>query len=184
MRLCFVTSSENKLKEAESILGFKIDKVNLDIKEIQSLDVEEIVKDKAEKAFDLARKPVMVEDTGFYIEAWKGFPGALIKWVLKTLGNDGLCRLLQDKNRTVIAKTCVCLYNGKESMVFCGEIRGKMPEKPLGQNGFGWDPIFMPQGLTKTFAQITPEEKDRISMRKIALVKMKDFLDKNPSSLN
>ena len=183
MQLYFVTSSKDKVKEAENILGFEIDKVQLDIKEIQTIEVEEVVEDKAKRAFAQTKKPVMVEDTGFYIEAWKGFPGALIKWILKTLGSEGLCQALKDNNRVVVAKTCICLYNGKEAKIFNGEIKGTMPEKPKGEGGFGWDSIFQPEGHNKTFAEMTQEEKDSMSMRKIAFSKMKEFLEVNPEFL-
>ncbi len=177
MQLYFVTSSENKVKEAEGILGFEVNKISLDINEIQTLEIEEVAEDKAKKAFEQVKKPVMVEDTGFYIEAWQGFPGALIKWILKTLDNKGLCLVFQEKNRNVIAKTSICLYNGEEIKVFTGEIKGQIPEKPRGEGGFGWDPIFQPEGHNKTFAEMSQEEKDSMSMRKVALNKMKQFLE-------
>jgi non-canonical purine NTP pyrophosphatase (RdgB/HAM1 family) len=180
MQLYFVTSNEGKVKEVESILGFKVDKVPLDIKEIQTIEVEEVVEDKAKKAFSQFKKTVMVEDTGFYIQTWKGFPGALIKWVLKTLGREELCEALKNNNREVAVKTSVCLYNGNEVKIFNGEVKGIIPEKPRGGDGFGWDPIFQPEGHKKTFGEMTREEKNAISMRKIALEKAKDFLEANP----
>jgi len=184
MQLYFVTSSKNKVKEAKSILGFEVNKIPLDIDEIQALEVEEVVKDKARKAFEQVKKPVIVEDTGFYIEAWQGFPGALVKWILKTLDNEGLCRAFQEKNRAVVAKTSICLYNGKEAKVFTGKIKGRIPERPKGKSSFGWDPIFQPEGYKKTFAEMTREEKNSISMRKRALSKMKEFIERNPQFLD
>jgi XTP/dITP diphosphohydrolase len=184
MPLYFVTSNENKVKESERILGLEIDKLPLDIKEIQTLEVEEVAEDKAKRAFEQIKKPVAAEDTGFYLEAWNGFPGALIKWVLEALGNEGLCRAFQETNRTVKVKTCICLYNAREIKTFCGEVKGKIPAKPKGERGFGWDSIFQPDGYEKTFAEMSPEEKDSISMRKLALVKMKEFLDRNPDFLS
>jgi len=181
--LYFVTSNENKLREAENILQLKIQKIDLDIPEIQTLDVEEVVKDKACKAFEAVKKPVLVEDTGIYIKSWNGFPGALIKWVLKTIGNHGICRMLQNPDRTAKAKTSVCIYNGKDFEIFSGEVEGKIAEEPKGASGFGWDPIFRPDGYDKTFAEIPKEEKNKISMRKIALMKMKEYLDKNQKFL-
>ena len=183
MHLYFVTSNENKVKEAEAILKVKINKANLDIKEIQEIEVDEVVKDKAIKAYYNIKKPVFVEDTGFYIEAWKGFPGALIKWVLKTLGNEGICKLLKN-DRSVVVKTSVSIYNGKECKNFTGKIKGSIPNYPKGTSGFGWDPIFQPDKYNKTFAEMTQDEKNKISMRKIALLKMKEFLDNNPEFLN
>ena len=183
MRLYFVTSNENKVKEAEDILGFEVEKAPLDIKEIQAIEVEEVVEEKAKKVFAQIKKPVMVEDTGFYIQAWKGFPGALVKWVLKTLGKEGLCQIFKNSNRSVVVKTSICLYNGKEAKIFNGEVKGIIPEKPRGEGGFGWDPIFQPEGYEKTFGEMIQEEKNAMSMRKLALDKVKEFLEVNPEFL-
>lgn len=184
MDLQFVTSNQSKIKEAENILKLKVNKVDIDIKEIQAIEVEEIVKDKANRAYNIVRKPVLVEDTGLYIESWNGFPGALIKWVLKTIGNQGLCKILKEYDRKTTAKTCVCIYNGKDFHVFTGEINGETTKEPRGKSGFGWDSVFQPDGLNKTFAEMSQEEKDKISMRKIALLKMKEFLEENPSFIS
>lgn len=184
MDLHFVTSNQSKIKEAENILKVKINKADIDIKEIQAIKVEEIVKDKASKAYNVIRKPVLVEDTGLYVESWNGFPGALIKWVLKTIGNQGLCKILREYDRKTIAKTCVCIYNGKDFQVFTGEVKGEITKQPRGESGFGWDPIFQPDGWNKTFGEVSQEKKDKISMRKIALFKMKEFLEENPSFIS
>lgn len=180
MNLHFVTSNQNKVKEAENILKLKINKTDIDIKEIQAIEIEEIVKDKANKAYNLIGKPVLVEDVGLYIKSWNGFPGALIKWILKTIGNEGLCKILQEYDRETTAKTCICIYNGNDFQVFRGEVKGEITKQPRGENGFGWDSIFQPDGWNKTFGEMSQEEKDKISMRKIALLKMKEFLEKNP----
>ena len=183
MELYFVTSNENKIKEAESILSFKIDNISIDVDEIQAIEVSDVIKHKAKAAFHETNKPVMVEDTGLYIRSWKGFPGALIKWVMKTLGNEGLCEALGE-NREATAKTSICLYNGKSLEVFDGEIRGLISETPRGENGFGWDPIFQPEGHERTFAEMDQVEKDSMSMRKRALDKVHSFLEDNPDFLD
>ena len=180
--LVFVSSNEKKTREIEKILGFPLVRRNLDIPEIQSLDVEEVAKDKARKAYERIKKPVMVEDTGLYIQEWNGFPGALVKWVLRTLGREKICKLLS-QNREALAKTCVCLFNGKEMKTFTGEIQGEIAEKPGKSDGFGWDPVFIPSGYEKPFSELG-EEKDRISMRRRALEKAKIFLERNPEFLN
>ncbi len=176
----FVTSNENKLREVEQILQRKIKKVSVEVDEVQSLELEEIIKKKAKSAFEIIKKPVLVEDTALYISALNGFPGALVKWVLKTVGNQGICDWMKNKkNRKVVAKTYFCLYNGRNYRVFTGEMEGTIPQKPLGKSDFGWDPIFVPKGYEKSFAQLTSEVKNKRSMRAVALVKLKNFLDSN-----
>jgi len=177
MPIYFVTSNKNKVREAEEILGKKLKNVKLDIPEIQSLNVEEVIKEKAKKAYCKIKNPVLLEDTGFYIESLNNFPGALIKWMLGTLGNQGICSILKDeKNRKVTVKTCFCLYNGRNFNIFTGSLKGTIPKTPKGETGFGWDPIFIPDGYEKSFAEMTSEEKNAISMRKIALEKLRQFL--------
>jgi len=182
MELYFVTSNTNKVREAERILKVKLNKISLDIEAIQTLHVEEVVKDKARKAFDAVKKPVFVEDTGLYIKAWNGFPGALIKWLLKCLGDDGICKILGNYDRTTVVRTCIGIYDGKTHQVFTGEVKGKIVEKPRGDANFGWDSVFMPDGYEKTYAELPPHIKDKISTRKLAFEKMKEFLDKQDKS--
>jgi XTP/dITP diphosphohydrolase len=178
MAIYFVTGNENKLKEAEAILGRKLEQINMNIDEIQEIEQDRIIRHKAKSAYEQIKKPVLVEDTGIFISALNGFPGALVKWVLKTIGNEGICRIMKDeKNREVIAKTYFCLYDNKTFNIFTGQLKGGIAFKPQGKSGFGWDPIFIPKGYKKSFAQMSAEEKNKISMRKIALEKLKNFLD-------
>lgn len=175
--LFFVTSNDNKVREVEAILNMKIQKADIDLAEIQSLDVEDVVKDKAVRAYEKIKKPLFVEDTGIYIQSLNNFPGALAKWIGKSLGFGWLCKVIEGDRRAQ-AKTCVCLYDGKDICVFSGAIDGEISREVRGENGFGWDKIFIPRGYDKTFAEMGTDEKNTISMRKIAFVKMKEFLEK------
>ena len=86
----FVTANKNKLRGFEEILGMKLEQIEIDLEEIQDIEVEKVVEHKALEAYEKVGKPVIVEDTGLYIEAWKGFPGALAKWVDKTIGFENI----------------------------------------------------------------------------------------------
>lgn len=171
MKLVFATSNENKLREAREILQREIRRVDVDIPEIQALHVKDVVEDKARKAYEIVKKPVIVEDTGLYIKAWNDFPGALVRWMLKAVGVEGMCSMLGDE-RSAYAETCVCLYDDKGSHIFSGRIDGMIANKPRGDAGFGWDPVFQPKGYRKTFAEMSAEEKNSISMRREAFAKM------------
>lgn len=175
----FITSNKNKLREFEGIIGFKPKQYLLDLVEIQEIDVKKVIKYKAFEAYKIIKKPVIVEDTGLYFDYFDGFPGALIKWLLISLGNKKICDLLIGKNSKCFAKTCYGFYDGKIYKIFEGKIKGKISKFPKGKTSFGWDPIFIPDGYSKTFAQMTPLEKNSISMRKIALQKLKKYLNKN-----
>jgi non-canonical purine NTP pyrophosphatase (RdgB/HAM1 family) len=168
--LTFVTSSANKLTEVERILGRKLARASLPLEEIQAIDLEPVVRQKARQAYAHLGRPVLVEDTGLSFAAWNGLPGALIKWFLTALGTEEICRLLRgEPNRAATATTIFCYDDGTGSHLFTGTVSGNVPETPRGTYGFGWDAIFQPLGSERTFAEMTPEEKDHFSMRRLAL---------------
>ena len=176
--IAFVTSNQGKLAEAEAILGIKLKRIDLDQPEIQSVSVEEVVKDKVQRAYDAVRKPVIVEDTGVYVAQWNGFPGALIRSMLKAVGPAGICQMLQGE-RNAYALTAVGYHDGTQAHIFTGRIDGSIAEKPRGTMGFGWDIIFQPVGYDITFGEMARKEKNEISMRKIAFSKLAEYLAKH-----
>ena len=136
-----------------------------------------MVEDKAKEAYKWVKKPVIVEDTGLYIYALNKFPGALIKWLLKSIGNKGICKILNSfNNRSAYAKTVICYYDGKHTRFFIGRINGRIAKKPSKGDKFGWDPIFIPEGYNKTFAELGKDIKNKISMRSKAFKKFVRFL--------
>ena len=105
--------------------------------------------------------------------ALKKFPGPYIDGFLKTFGNTGLVKLLDPyKSRKAIAQTTIIYYDKMgRSHLFIGKVEGTIATKPRG-TGFGWDPIFIPKGEKKTFGQMSLDEKNKYSMRAIALKKL------------
>lgn len=179
MEIIFVTGNKNKLQEAKNILGNKINIVSkdLDIDEIQEIDSTKIIVKKTQDAFKLIRKPLIVEDTSLYLVAWKGLPGALVKWFLKTVGSEGILKMLSGfTNRNALAQSVIAYHDGKNIRVFENTVKGTISEKIRGINGFGWDNIFIPEGFAKTYAEMSSNEKNKISPRKIALEKLKRYL--------
>ena len=179
----FVTSNKNKVREFEGILGMKLEQIEVDLEEIQEIEVERVVEHKALEAYEKTGKPVMVEDTGLYIEAWNGFPGALAKWVGKTIGFENIPNMLTVRTSDVLnmkayAKTIVGYYDGNHLKFFEGKIKGTIPTEARGESGFGWDQIFIPEGHEKTFAEMSAEEKNAVSMRRLALEKLGIVLKK------
>jgi non-canonical purine NTP pyrophosphatase (RdgB/HAM1 family) len=175
--MIFATGNHQKLKEFESILGIKLNHSDLDLEEIQSVDVEEVAVHKAKQAYGLLKEPVIVEDTGLYFEELNGLPGALIKFFVKKLTLDQICSLIEE-NRKAVAVTCIAYFDGQEIKTFKGETKGEIATEPRGNNGFGWDPIFIPEGYSQTFAEITSEEKEYKFMRSEAIKKLKNSIDK------
>ena len=172
--LTFITSSENKLQEIERLLGRQLARANVALDEIQDIALEPVVAHKAKQAYAQVQRPVLVEDTGLAFAAWNGLPGALVKWFLAALGTDGLCRLMQrEVNRSAVARTLFAHYDGQLLRVFSGTVEGIVPLQARGRSGFGWDAIFQPLGSEQTFAEMTPQEKDRFSMRRFALEQLR-----------
>jgi len=175
--MIFVTGNEGKIKEFETILGYKINNVDLDLKEIQSVDVKEVAQEKARQAYEILKEPVIVDDTGLYLEELNGLPGALVKFFVKNLTLKQICNLISE-NRKAKAITCIAFFNGKEMRVAEAEVKGTITKEPRGENGFGWDPIFLPDGFDKTFGELTSEEKQSRFMRHEAIDKLRDILTK------
>lgn len=173
--MILVTGNKNKVKEFEYILGFKIENIDLELEEIQSIDVEEVARHKARNAYNILKKPVITEDTGLYFEELNGLPGALVKFFIKSISLDKMCSLVGE-NRKAKVITCIVFFDGEKETIIKGETRGEIAINPRGNNGFGWDPIFIPEGYNKTFAELTSEEKQSKFMRQEAIAQLKEKL--------
>jgi len=180
--LVFVTSNPGKAQEASRLLGRPITAMQIEIPEIQAVEFGEVV---AQKAVDAARwlgKPVLVEDSGLEIAAWSNFPGALTKWVTKSVGEAGLVRMLTPfGNRQAVAVSVLGVaWPGippEAVPVVEGRVPGTIAPAPRGTNGFGWDVIFIPDGDTRTFAEMPPADKDARSHRGRAFAALKKALE-------
>jgi XTP/dITP diphosphohydrolase len=174
----FVTRNVHKVREAREILHWPIEQGEYTLLEIQSITLEPVIRHKLSEAYQHFQRPIIVEDTGLFITAWGGLPGALVHWFLKGLGNTGLCRLLQhETQRQALACSVVGFYDGHTSVIVRGEVQGEIAEQPRGMQGFGWDPIFIPQGAERTFGEMTATEKHGFSMRRKALENLRATVD-------
>jgi XTP/dITP diphosphohydrolase len=164
----FVTSRAEKAEEARR-MGFSVERRELELPEPQALDPAEVIEAKARAAFERLRAPLVVEDSGLAIEAWGGFPGALVKWMEKTVGLEGIARMLDPfPSRRATAVCVVAFFDGARLRVGRGEARGSISSAPRGEGGFGWDRLFVPEGDARTFAEMPPGDKDRVSHRRRA----------------
>ncbi len=174
--LYFITGNPNKFAEAQAILP-QLEQLEIDLPEIQELDPHKIIEAKLQAAFVHQAAEFIVEDTSLYFEGLNGLPGPLIKWFLQALGTEGLARLaLQSGNAKVVAKTIIGYAKNPEQIEFFeGSIEGTVC-LPRGTTTFGWDPIFLPNGYHHSFAEMSREEKNTISMRRLAFEKLRTFL--------
>jgi len=182
MTLYFITSSEHKFAEISAVLP-ELERLDMDLPEIQEIDAKAIIRAKLMEALAHRGGEFIVEDTSLYLDCLKGLPGPLIKWFMKTIGKEGLWAIA-DKFGVcgAEARTTIGYARSHEEVFFFeGSRRGRIVA-PRGQSNFGWDPIFQPEGSDRTQAEMTQEEKNRISMRGEAARKFKEFLDGNKSA--
>ena len=172
--IVLVSSNANKIKEYKDLIQgkMKISFHKSELPEIQAIDPSQVAEYKIIEAYKLLKKPIIVEDTALLLEAWNGFPGALIKWFEEYLGTRGILELIEGKSRNAKAKCVIAYFDGEEVSFFEGEVDGQITEERKGENklDFGFDPIFVPEGYEKTFAELG-EEKQEISHRRKALEK-------------
>jgi len=176
-KLILVSGNPNKGIEAERILGVPLLRVSISLPEIQAASVEEITRYKLEVARTKGYGRLIVEDVALGFDELGNFPGPYVRWLLEAAGGKGLGAIAYALlNRSAKAQCCVAYWDGSESTMFLGECVGEVLVEPKGAQSFGWDPWFRPHGSAKTFAEMTPEEKDEISHRGRAYRMLRDHL--------
>jgi len=180
----FATNNVNKFNEARRILAeYNVAVGMLRVKslEIQSESLENIARASVLDAFEKCYLPIIVEDAGLFIDALNGFPGPYAAYVYKTVGNQGLLRLMKNvKARSAYFESAVAHFSAElESPVcFHGEVIGEIADaerKGNNRSGFGFDPIFKPLNSSKTFAEMTVAQKNEHSHRARALRKFAEW---------
>lgn len=165
MKVYFVTGNEMKAREVARIMP-GIERISLDLPEIQSLDPQEVIKEKLSEAHRLEPdKILVVEDVTYSVKGLGELPGTLVKWFVTSVGPAGIYEMVGSKDpETIVCANLGLVKPSGEMMFFTGEIKGKTVS-PAGGEGFHFDSIFMPDGHEKRFAEMTREEKDAISHR-------------------
>ena len=172
--LLFVSSNTHKFKEAREILnsfGISVEFFKLNLQEIQSNSIREIALQKAQDAFSKCKKSLIIEDDGLCIDSLGGFPGPYSSYVHKTIGNKGILNLLK-KNRNAKFISTIVYCDKKNLEFFEGKIDGAISKSEKG-DGWGYDPIFIPKNLKKTFGELT--HKNNLSHRYKALKKFSNW---------
>lgn len=178
-KLTFVTQNKNKLADAQKLLPeFEIEHIDFEVPEIQSLNQREIAAKKLEYAYDKVKRPCFVMDASLSLDCLNGFPGPFIKWWFeKTVGAEKTCQIAKLFNEFGCTWTSVLGYFNGEDIHFLEEtIRGILPTEPRGTNGYNWDTIFTPEGETRTFAEMSFEEKQSYAPTKKLLDRLKQIV--------
>ena len=167
-RLLLITGNAGKAKEFEALLaGLELAHQKIDLLEIQSISAQEIGHHKAQQALGLLSPAqqksfdaVLTDDTSLCFTALGGFPGALVKYCLEALAPTGLARLVEDKapQADAICQLSLGLVASGEVLQFQGKVAGRIGP-PQGDQGFGWDSIFFPDGQDLSYAQMSKEQK-------------------------
>lgn len=177
-QIYLITGNAHKLRELQAIfpssLGLKAKA--LDITEIQSLDSSEILKDKLQRVYDIVQAPVIAEDVTAELACLNGLPGPFTKFFNQKLGRGALWQLAEHADNKALTVTCFMgYYDGKTTRIVEGNVQGKVVP-PRGENGFGFDFVLVPDGHDRTFAEMSPEEKNKISARFLAAKKLVEVL--------
>src|SRR3989344_6212487 len=179
--ITFITGNAAKAQFLSDYFKRPFEHVKLDLPEIQSLDLQEVVEDKAKRAYEHAQKPVLVEDVSLVLLALKKMPGPFIKWFVEALGDQGICDLAtQIGDRRAHVEIIFALYDGTNMRTFTGEMDGTIAVEPDGASGFGWDTVFINDGYEITRAKMEEKDKEEwrvTGMRDKALVKMHEYFN-------
>lgn len=189
MKICFASRNKGKIQEVKQLFSDKVTIYGLD--EFEYLDdIEETgssllenAEIKATRVYERFGVPVFADDSGLFVEALEGAPGVYsARYAGENKEDEAnikklLYNLTEKENRSAAFKTCIAYIDeAGRRFFFEGVINGKIINEPRGSNGFGYDPIFIPDGYDQTFAELNPEEKNRISHRYVAIQKLINHL--------
>lgn len=169
-KLYLVTGNQGKLKEWQQILpaDIELESVDIDLAEIQSVDPEEIVIDKARRAYAALGKPVVVEDVSLGLDKLNGLPGPFVKFFIEKLGRGALYQLAGAEGEGAVVSCSIAYFDGEQMITARGDVRGTIVS-PRGDKGFGFAPSFVPEGETETYAEMDDEKKLSINHRSKAI---------------
>ncbi|TFG02201.1 MAG: RdgB/HAM1 family non-canonical purine NTP pyrophosphatase [Promethearchaeota archaeon] len=186
--LYFVTGNKSKFNEVLKIFHTQkvkvtLQQLNIETVEIQADNIEDVALFKLNSVKDKINRSFFIEDAGFFVDKpLKGFPGVFSSYVFKTIGNEGILRLIDDFRGSRAHFSAVIAFYFKpldKILIFEGGVRGKVSKEMRGTKGFGFDPIFIPDLIpNKTFSELTSQEKNQISHSGQAIRKLISFLKK------
>lgn len=184
--LTFITGNNNKFKEINTWFqehGLKIKLIQAEIPMIEPQwdSLEKVARFKLESILNKVHENVFIEDAGFFIESLYGFPGVYSSYVNKTIGNQGILKLMQgiqDRKAKFLCIVAARLKDNNRIVIFTGEVLGTVSLEIRGSNGFGFDPIFIPdENPNYTFAELNIKEKNKISHRSRAIQQFIQFIN-------
>jgi non-canonical purine NTP pyrophosphatase (RdgB/HAM1 family) len=174
----FITGNQHKADYLTSYLGYPVKHRKLELDEIQSLSLREIVDHKVRQAYDIVGEPVLVEDVALEFAALGRLPGPFIKYFLEEMSFEDLCELPAGRSRQATARCVFGYFDGSDVELFEGQLSGAIPERPSGDRGFGWDSIFIPEGYDVTRACLDEKDNRKTYLQIKPFAQVKAFLEK------
>lgn len=181
-QITFITWNSWKFQEAKFVLwdNIELKQVDIDLPEIQTTSVKEVIEAKLKEWCKKLNSPFVVEDTGLEFEAWNSLPWALIKFFIKSVWVEWIIQMLKTfENKKAKVVCYVWYFDWDKTMFFCWEVEWSISSEVLWESWFAFDTIFIPKGESRTFAQMSKEEKNEVSHRKLAFEKLKEYLNKS-----
>lgn len=175
-KITFITGNPKKAEYLARYLDFPIEHRKIELEEIQSLDLREIVEHKVMQAYNKVKWPVLVEDVSLEFKSLWKLPGPFINFFEQELWSEGITQLLADKKRDATARCVFWFYNGIQFTFFEWSIAGTISDAPRGKNGFGWDQIFIPYFTDRTAAELDTVEYERFYTEEKPFEKIREFL--------
>jgi len=158
----FITGNQSKADYLSRQLGITLEHQKVDLDELQSTDLHVIVAHKLKQAYEVCKKPVLVEDVSLAFNALGDLPGPYIKWFVEYAGDEACCRMLDGfDDRSAVIRCTFGYYDGTTMEFFDSELPGTISNKPEGTNGFGFDGFFINEGYTITRASMSQEDNER-----------------------
>lgn len=177
----FVTGNEKKARYLSKLLGLSVERHKVDLDEIQTTDVSQLIEHKAKQAYAELGTPVLVEDQSLVFNALGNLPGPFIKFFIESPhGQELCCRMLDGfEDRSAYAECTFGYYDGIELTLFTSGLSGTIVDHPKGDGGYGWDPIFIPEGYTKTRAELSEAEDHEVYLKIKPIDQVRAFLTSN-----
>lgn len=182
MKINFITTNQGKFEEVKDILkDYPIELIWLNRKYAEDHDdtLEDVVKKAAKTLAEELKEPIVLEDTGLFLDAYPGFPGPAPKFAIKTLGFKGFLKLLEGESRKAEFRTIAAYCEpGKDPVLFTGTMDGELIDEIRGEenNFMPYDRFYQPKGYNKTICEMTLQEKTKLSQRGEAFRKFGEYI--------
>jgi len=174
--ITFITGNQNKADYLAKYLGHTVDHLKIDLDEIQSTDLKEIVRHKLRQAYEKIKMPVIVEDVSLEFEALGGLPGPFIKFFVEKVPFEVICSMINGLTRKATARCVFGYFDGVDLRLFEGSLDGEIAKAPSGEKGYGWDRLFIPKGYSVTRASLSEEDDQKTYLQIKPFAKLKKYL--------